>query len=103
MLDFTIYSLNINRGLSLFGSGELGPHLAQCGQGLQPFGQNTPTLQTDRTERRSDSIGRTALQTVAEKSYWQRRSGHVEVVRLSTVGAMLKLICSSPVDIVAYK
>jgi len=43
--------------------GELGPHLTQCGQGpglpacqvsswsIQPFGHNTPTLQTDRTGR----------------------------------------------------
>ena len=51
---------------------ELGPHLTQCrlGRGLppyqvaswsiQPFGHNTPTLQTDRqTGQRSRSIGRT--------------------------------------------
>jgi len=31
---------------------------------IQPFGQNTPTLQTDRTGQRSDSIGRTVLQKV---------------------------------------
>jgi len=59
---------------------QLGPHLTRCrlGQGLplyqvaswstQPFGHNTPTLQTDRKDRqRSDSIGRTVLQTVARK------------------------------------
>jgi len=37
---------------------------------VQPFGHNTPTLQTgqDRQDRqRSDSIGRTVLQTVARK------------------------------------
>jgi len=35
---------------------------------IQPFGHNTPALQTDRTYRqRSDSIGRTVLQTVAQK------------------------------------
>jgi len=62
----------------------LGPHLTQCDQGrgwpprqvsswsIQPFGHNTPTLQTDRqtgqTDRqRSDSIGWTVLQTVAQK------------------------------------
>jgi len=63
-----------------FERGELSPHLTQCGQGrglppcqvsswsIQPFGHNTPTLQTDRTDRqRSDSIGRTVLQTVAQK------------------------------------
>ena len=72
-----------------FGECELSPHLTQCGQGwglpasqvsswsIQPFGHNTPTLQTDRTDRqtgqtdrtdrqRSDSIGRTVLQTVAQ-------------------------------------
>jgi len=62
---------------------ELGPHLTQCGLGrglppcqvssrsIQPFGQNKATLQTDRTDRqtgqRSDSIGRTVSQTVAQK------------------------------------
>jgi len=35
---------------------------------MQPFGHNTPTLQTDGQDRqRSDSIGRTVLQTVAQK------------------------------------
>jgi len=70
-----------------FGGGELGPCLTQCGQGRglpacqvsswsnQPFGHSTPTLQTGQTGQtdrqtdrqtgqRSDSIGRTALQTV---------------------------------------
>jgi len=59
--------------------GELGPHLTQCGLGrglptyqvaswsIQPFGQGTPTLQTGQTGQRSDSIGRTVLQTVAQK------------------------------------
>jgi len=62
----------------------MGPHLTQCGQGrglptcqvsswsVQPFGHNTPTSQTDRqtgqTDRQqTDSIGRTVLQTVAQK------------------------------------
>jgi len=64
--------------------GEVGPYLTQCGQGwglpacqvlswsVQPFGHNTPTSQTDRytgqTDRqRTDSIGRTVLQVVAQK------------------------------------
>jgi len=62
--------------------GDLCPHLTQCGPSrglppcqvsfwfIQPFGHNTPTLQTgqrDRTGQRSDSIGRTVLQTVAQK------------------------------------
>jgi len=38
---------------------------------IRPFGHNTPTLQSDRTDRqnrqRTDSIGRTVLQTVAQK------------------------------------
>ena len=84
-----------NWGLWPFGEGKLGPHLTQCGQGRGLPGcqvssypsnrlgtiQNTPTLhtgQTDRTDiQRSDSIGRTVLQTVAQKlesqSYSQRR------------------------------
>jgi len=54
---------------------DMGPHLTQCGLGwglpsyqvaswsIQPFGQNTPTLQTGQTDRqtdgqRSDRIGR---------------------------------------------
>jgi len=62
------------------GEGELGPHRTQCGQGrglpacqvasgpVKPFGHSIPTLQTDRTDRqRTDSIGRTVLQTVAQK------------------------------------
>jgi len=72
-----------------FGEGELGPHLTQCGQGRglpacevsywysQPFGHSTPASQTGQTgqtdrqtgqdKQRSDSIGRTVLQTVAHK------------------------------------
>jgi len=54
--------------------GKLDPHLTQCGLGrglpafqvsswsIQPFGHNTPTLQTDRQDRqRCDSTGRTFL------------------------------------------
>jgi len=45
------------------GTGELSPHLTQCGLGrglppyqaaswfIQPFGHNTPTLQTGQTDR----------------------------------------------------
>jgi len=72
-------------GVCPLGGGELGPHLTQCGHSrglpacqvsswsVKPFGHNTPTLQTgqDRTDttdrQRSDSIGRTVLQTVAQK------------------------------------
>jgi len=61
------------------GEGELGPHLTRCGQGrglpacqvssgsVQPFGHNTPTLQTGQERQRSHSIGRIVLQTVAQK------------------------------------
>jgi len=63
-------------GCAPLGEGELGPHLTQCGQGrglrarqvsswsVKPFGHNTATLQTDR--QRSDSIGWTVLQMVAQ-------------------------------------
>ena len=78
-------------GAVLFGRGELGPHLTQCGLGwgllpcqvsfwsIQPFSRNTPTLQTDRQDRTnrtgqwSDSkgwticIGWTVLQMVHPK------------------------------------
>ena len=71
-----------------FRKGGVGPILTQCGQGrdlpasqvssgsIQPFGHNTPTLQTDRQDRQADrqtdiqqfdSIGRTVLQTVAQQ------------------------------------
>jgi len=55
-------------GCAPFGGGRLSPHLTQCGQGrglppyqvaswsIQPFGHNTPTLQTGQW---SCSIGRT--------------------------------------------
>ena len=62
---------------------ELGLHLTPCGLGqglppyqvasgsIQPFGHNTPTSQTGQTDRttvtRSNSIGRTVLQTVDQK------------------------------------
>jgi len=61
---------------------DLGSQLTQCSQGrdlpacqvsswsVEPFGHNTPTSQSgqDRQERqRSDSIGLTVLQTVAQK------------------------------------
>jgi len=74
-------------GMCPFGGGELGPHLTQCGQGrvlpacqvsswsVQPFGHSARTSQTDRQDRqdrtdrqRSDSIWRTVLQTVAQKT-----------------------------------
>jgi len=70
-----------NGGAVPFWGGEVGSHLIQCGQGrglpacqvssgcIQPFDHSAPTLQTDRTDRqRTDSIGRTVLQTVAPKS-----------------------------------
>jgi len=54
--------------VQLFVRGELGPHLTQCrlGRGLlkcqvssssvQPFGHNTPTLQTDRQDRTDNGL-----------------------------------------------
>ena len=60
-----------------FPRGELDSYLTECGQGrglppcqvsswsVQPFGHSAPTSQTDR--KRTDSIGQTVLQTVAQK------------------------------------
>jgi len=51
------------------GPRQLPPH-QMASWSIQPFRHNTPTSQTDRTDRtirqRSDSIRRTALQTVAQ-------------------------------------
>jgi len=69
--------------------GELDPHLTQAKSlspyqvaswSIQALGHNAPTLQTGQTDRqRSDSIGRTVLQTVAQEAneqhsfvYWIR-------------------------------
>ena len=68
-------------GLCPFREGELGPHLTQCGQAevylcakfrLDPSNRLATVheryRQTVRTDRqRTDSIGRTILQTVAQK------------------------------------
>ena len=66
-------------GCAPLGEAELCPHLTQRGHGrglpacqvsswsVQPFGHNTPTPQTGQTGQRTDSIGRTVLQTVAQK------------------------------------
>ena len=70
------------RGCAFLAEEGLGPHPTQCGHGrglparqvsswsVQPFGHSARTSQTgqDRTDRqRTDSIGRTVLQTVAQK------------------------------------
>ena len=77
-------------GMCPFGEGKLGPHLIQCGQGrglpayqvssrsVQPFGHRARTLKSDRTDRqtdrqRTDSIGRTVLQTVAPKHIFSKQ------------------------------
>jgi len=65
---------------SPFGGGELGPHLTPCGHGptptCKPFhldpSHRLATVhqrhrQTSRTDRQTDSIGRTVSQTVAQK------------------------------------
>ena len=57
----------------LFLGEELGPHLTQCGRGrdqfhLDPSKRLATIYRQDRTDRqRSHSIGRTVLQTVAQK------------------------------------
>jgi len=60
---------------------ELDPHLTQCGQGrglsarqvsswsIQPFGHNTPTLQTEQMGQRSDSIGQTFYKRSPKNHY----------------------------------
>ena len=87
------------------GEGELGlgPHLTQCGQGrgipacqlakfhLDPSNRlatvherHRQTDRQDRTDRqRSDSIGRTVLQTLAKK-YWQYFIAHTFLNSIST-------------------
>ena len=77
------YGPKIGLGCAPLGEGELGPHLTQCGQGrgylhakfhLDPSNRLATVHErqrqdrTDRQDRqRTDSIGRTVLQTVAQK------------------------------------
>ena len=77
------YTWAENGGLCPFEGGERCPHLTQCDRGwglpacqvspqsIQPFGHNTPTLQTEQgrqTDRQQYyRIGRTVLQTVSKK------------------------------------
>ena len=96
------------------GEREVGPHLTQCAEGrglpayqvsswsIQPFGHSTPTSQTDRTDRqdrqdrqRSDSIGRTVLQTVAQKSI----AAHHFMVNLLTMLQKIISMCEEEADI----
>jgi len=68
-----------NWGLCPFGGGDLGHHRTQCGNGrglparqilsgsVQPLATIRQRYMQDR--QRSDSIGRTVLQTVAQKNY----------------------------------
>ena len=68
------WAKNWGRGVVPLFGGKLGPHLTQCGQGqglppfhLGPFSRfATPTLYR-QTGKRSNSIGRTVLQTVSKK------------------------------------
>jgi len=69
-----------NWGLCPFGGVELDPHLTQCGQAeaymhakfhLDPSNRFATVHERHRqTGRRTDSIGRTVLQTVAQKASW---------------------------------
>ena len=87
----TKWHLNLSSRLAttdmghFFGGGELGPYLTQCGLGrvyhhamfhfdpcnrLATIHQRyRQTDRTDRTGQRSDSIGRTVLQTVVQKRF----------------------------------
>jgi len=47
----------------------------------QPFGHSTPTSQTGQTDRqRSDSIGQSILQTVAQKDCQSRQIGKEDAI-----------------------
>ena len=70
-------------GCALLGEGELGPHLTQCGRAeaylhakfhLDPSNRLDTIHQRHRQTagQRSDSIGRTVLQTVAQKMHHAR-------------------------------
>ena len=87
-----------NGGCPVWG---LGPHLTQCGRGqglppcqvsswsIQPLGHSTPTLQTDRTGQRSNSIGLTVLQMVPHNGTCSRSSS-VKTVNSHWQKAMFK-------------
>jgi len=72
-----------NGGLCPFGGGELGPHLTQCGQGQglpDPSNRLATIRQRYRQDReRSDSIGRTVLEMVAQKpqTVWRRQKQNI--------------------------
>jgi len=82
------YGPNIE-GLCPFGGGELDPHLTQCGQGwgLAACQVSLWSDQRHRQDRQtgqwSDSIGRTILQTVAQKlSVWESSCQYQKSVTL---------------------
>ena len=72
----TIWNAGIQKlgGCAPFGEGEMGSHLTPCGQGqglpacqvsswsIQPFGDSTPMLQPDKTDRQTDRTGQTDRQ-----------------------------------------
>jgi len=92
-------------GLCPFGERELGPHLTQCGQGrglpvcqvsscsIQPFGHSTPSSQTGQTGQRTDSIRRTVLQTVAQKSIWRQGSSRASNTERWTDALLPNRLC----------
>jgi len=86
----------------------MGPHLTQCGRGrglppcqvssssIQLFGHNTPTSQTNGTDRqdsqRSDSIRRTVLQTVVQKEATEKPLLQVAPTSLATFSSSLNFL-----------
>jgi len=94
------YGPKIGWGLCPFGEGELGPHLTQWGQGrglylhakfhLDPSKRLATVYERHRQDRqdrqtnrqRSDSIGRTVLQTVAQKSKMMA-GRHLEIRKIA--------------------
>ena len=103
-----------NWGLCPCRGGEVGPHLTQCGQGrglpacqgtsgsVQPFGHSARTSKTDRQDiQRSDSIGRTVLQTVAQKLSSNRQTCATRCVTPTVLQSVLMSSSKERVRIVA--
>jgi len=94
-------------GCAPLGEGELSPHLTQCGQGrghtctssfiwirptVWPQYTNVTDIQV-RTGQRTDSIGRTVLQTVAQKLFkflFVAKAGAIKTTNIEILSANSK-------------
>jgi len=56
--------------VSIFGEGELGPPCQVYSSVIEPFGHNTPTLQTDRTDNGQIAQG---------ELYYKRSPKNIEI------------------------